>query len=137
MVFCLFGSIEEILKIVSEQCGGAAVVIKRHYPGHLISSGEGASDRYSANHAEVCLRQLGIPCHTEMFTLEMGQPLRSLEDAERFFQIYNRGRAISSDEIRQRLTVGPSPEFPYYFPVLKPLRLLAFQAEDVGRRWKA
>ena len=135
MVFCLFGSIEAILKIVSAQCEGAAVVIKRDYLGHLISSGENFSDRYSANHAEDYLRQLNIPCYTEAFTLEMGQPFRSLKDAEWFFRIYNTSQDISFDGIRQKLTAGPSVDFPYYLPVVKPLRLLAFQSENVRKRW--
>lgn len=137
MVFCLFGSMEEILEIASVQCAGPVIAVKRDYLGHRVLSGGPSAGHDVAERAEGLLRRLGIPCRTERFTLEMGQPFHSLKDAECFFRAYDQEHPPDFDAFCRRLVPGPAPEYPYYLPVRKPLCLLAFQAEDVRERWEA
>lgn len=133
MVFCLFGSMEEIFTIVRAQCMGPAVVVKRDCACRRFTSGGRDMVHYSAREAEKRLHSLGIPYRSERLDLELGQPLRSVEDGVRFFQAYNPERNFSAEEVRSMLQAGCSEEFPYYLPNRKQLRLLTFQAEDLRR----
>lgn len=133
MVFCLFGTMEEILRAAA-RCRGTVVAVKRDRAVHRFTAGGRDIAGYSGEAAEALLRRLGIPCRTERFTLELGQPLRSLEDAERFFRAYDSESAFSREEILGKLEKGKSPEFPYYLPNQKYLRLLAFPAGSIPER---
>ncbi|MCI9431907.1 MAG: hypothetical protein HFF70_05675 [Oscillospiraceae bacterium] len=131
MVFCLFGSMEEILSAVRTQCAGTAVAIKRDCAVHRFTAGGRDMTSHSAETAEALLRERGIPYRAETLELALDQPFRSVEDAEQFFRTYNPETAASPAELLRRLEPGPSPEFPLRLPNRKRLRLLAFPAEAV------
>lgn len=133
MVFCLFGHLEETLQIAAEQCSGPVILIKRAYAAHRFSVGASDLEHLTPKDAERELERLGIPCRAERFALELGQPLRSLEEAERFFRLYNRGGELDREEIRRRLQTREDAEFPYYLPNRKRLGLLAFHSDDVRK----
>ena len=118
MVFCLFGRTEDTLRIARKQCRRKIFLVKRDYSHHRFSAGKVSLGEYTAGSTEAVLHEKGIPYTVERFTAEFGQPFRSLEAAERFFALYNRSESevLSKDEIRARLTAGPSAEFPYYLP---------------------
>ena len=80
---------------------------------------------FTAADSEDTLRHLGLSYRMERFSLEFGQPLRSLEDARRFFRLYDRSGA--GEPPLHRLVPGPGPEFPYYLPNRKELCLLAVE----------
>ena len=51
-------------------------------------------------------------------SIEDGQPLRSLEDAELFFRLYARGEdknLITRDYVRSLLQETSDDEFPFYY----------------------
>lgn len=133
MVFCLFGGMEETLQIAAEQCAGPVILIKRANTVHRFSAGGSKLEHFMPEAAEERLRRLNIPYRSERFALELGQPLRSLEEAERFFRLYNREEEMTSEEVRGRLQVSTLPEFPYYLPNRKRLGLIVFSAPDVRR----
>ena len=141
MVFCLFGDVEEALTVARQQCRGTVLLIRRDYAYHRFSTGtvllirrDYAYHRFStgrvpvgftAADSEDTLRHLGLSYRMERFSLEFGQPFRSLEDAQRFFRLYD--RSGGADPPLHRLTAGPSAEFPYYLPTRKELCLLAVE----------
>ena len=135
MVFCLFGRTEDTLRIAKKQCRGKIFLVKRDYSHHRFSAGKVSLGEYTAGSTENVLREKGIPYTVERFTAEFGQPFRSLEAAERFFALYNRSRSetLSKDEIKARLTAGPSAEFPYYLPHEKALCLFTIETAAISK----
>ena len=89
MVFCLFGDVEEALTVARQQCRGTVLLIRRDYAYHRFSTGR-VPVGFTAADSEDTLRHLGLSYRMERFSLEFGQPLRSLEDARRFFRLYDR-----------------------------------------------
>lgn len=124
MVFCLFGNVEEALTVARHQCRGTVLLIRRDYAYHRFSTGR-VPVGFTAADSEDTLRHLGLSYRMERFSLEFGQPFRSLEDARRFFRLYD--RSGGADPPLHRLTAGPSAEFPYYLPNRKDLCLLAVE----------
>ena len=124
MVFCLFGDVEEALTVARQQCRGTVLLIRRDYAYHRFSTGR-VPVGFTAADSEDTLRHLGLSYRMERFSLEFGQPFRSLEDAQRFFRLYDRSGAVEPP--LHRLVPGPGPEFPYYLPNRKELCLLAVE----------
>ena len=124
MVFCLFGDVEEALTVARQQCRGTVLLIRRDYAYHRFSTGR-VPVGFTAADSEDTLRHLGLSYRMERFSLEFGQPLRSLEDARRFLRLYDRSGAVEPP--LHRLVPGPGPEFPYYLPNRKDLCLLAVE----------
>ena len=89
MVFCLFGDVEEALTVARQQCRGTVLLIRRDYAYHRFSTGR-VPVGFTAADSEDTLRHLGLSYRMERFSLEFGQPFRSLEDAQRFFRLYDR-----------------------------------------------
>ena len=135
MVFCMFGRIKDTLRIAAEQCSGPVFLIKRDETAHCFSAGQESLGEFTAQHTLRSLEEWGITCRMETFSLEFGQPLRSIEDAERFLALYNRspGKDLSREEVLQRLRQGETEDFPYYLPRRKKLCLFEFQAEDIPK----
>ena len=135
IVFCLFDRTEDTLRIARKQCRGKIFLVKSDYSHHRFSAGKVSLGEYTAGSTENVLREKGIPYAVERFTAEFGQPFRSLEAAERFFALYNRNEseALSKDEIRARLTSGPSAEFPYYLPHEKALCLFTIETAAISK----
>ncbi len=133
MVFCLFGRTQDALRIAKEQCRGRIFLVKRDYSHHRFSAGRVSLGEYTVGSTEAVLQEKGIPYTVERFTAEFGQPFRSIEAAERFFTFYNRSEneALSQNEIKARLTAGPSAEFPYYLPHEKALCLFTVKTADI------
>ena len=84
---------------------------------------------HTAADMEQELRRRGLTCTLRRFTLEFGQPFRSVEDALAFFRLYSRdGTAPARQELEARLEPSPWPDYPLYLPNPKPLCLLAIPA---------
>lgn len=135
MVFCLFGRTQDTLRIARKQCRGKIFLVKSDYSHHRFSAGKVSLGEYTAGSTEAVLHEKGVPYTVERFTAEFGQPFRSLEAAERFFALYNRSRSktLSKDEIKARLTAGPSAEFPYYLPHKKALCLFTIETAAISK----
>lgn len=133
MVFCRFGAVEEILRLAAEQCAGTVVVLTLANPCHRFTLAEKTARRKEWFSREK-LDELKIPYQMELFTAETGQPLHSLADAVRFFQMYDQsGEAVTEEQVQSRLTADPKGVYPYFSPMTSAFRLLAFQADDVRR----
>lgn len=134
MVFCLFSSLEDALKIAKEQCSGTTVMIKRNWNNHLFSISQKALERHTLQESLEHLEMLGIPYKSETFVLEMGQPFRSITDAIEFFQIYSKDDSpgeIKAEDIADRLVCRESDRFPYYLPALRQLGMIVVETSDI------
>lgn len=133
MVFCRFGTVDEILKLAAEQCGGTVVVLTLANSNHRFTLAKRAVKRKEWFSREE-LDRLKIPYRQERFAVETGQPFRSLDDAVRFFRIYDRsGEKITEKQVQSRLEPDSQGVYPLYSPMKSDFRLLAFQADDVRR----
>ena len=132
MVFCYFGRMQEILTVSARLCRKTVVVVKRRERTRLFSVRPTPTEHRVAEQAEIFLRERGIPFQSECLALELGQPFRSVEEAERFFALYNRADApISRAELLRRLQPRDDAEFPYYLPALRQMELLVLDADSI------
>ena len=72
-----------------------------------------------------------MPYETETFEADMGQPFRSLEDAVRFFRLYDPVEAMTETEVLSRLTETDDPVFPFYLSAIRPVGMIVLRAEDI------
>lgn len=133
MVFCLFGAMEACLAIGRRCCRGKLLIVKRNDSRHRFSLTEQPLAGESADDAAALLDRRGIPCTREDFSPELGQPLKSLDDAMDFFLSYSRDdpAALTYDAVRARLRQTGDPEFPYYLPQARPLSLFVIDTEEL------
>lgn len=134
MVFCLFGKLAEIFAIAKAQCRGNIVIIKKNWPCHTFSLTH--PPRKGRSLEEICdiLDKLGIDYSADACAIELGQPLRSEEDAVRFFRLYSHDphpESIEFEHILPLLQTGASEEFPYYLPARKKLGILTLDARQI------
>lgn len=137
-VFCFTGSIPEILQTAASHCRGNVILFRKNWPYHRLS-------RKSIPLSELIflkdceeLSSYGIPFQTEQFTIDMGQPLRSLEDACRYFELYRKKEdtgCITEREAADLLETTGQPflseEFPYYYPMNHEIGMIIIRAEDI------
>ena len=134
MVFCFFGGRKDVLKLAKAQCRGDVFVFTRNYENHRFSAGTYASGREGYPDFCAMLNQLGVPFHQEAFTLEFGQPFRTLAEAHRFFQIYSKDKnkdVLTDDFVRSQLTETGREDFPFYMPHDKHIGFLQFSVKDI------
>lgn len=134
MVFCFFGRTAEALALAHAQCRGKVLLVKRNWAAHRFTLAETPVRGFTLARTRLELRDMGIPHQLEEFSLEMGQPFRSLEDAAAFFRLYSRESApadISAEEVRARLVPGNCGEFPYYLPSTSRLGLITLDVGDI------
>ena len=79
------------------------------------------------------LRAQGVPFRLETKTFDMGQPLRSLDDAVRFFEIYSKDApgTITRETVLSRLRETGACAFPYYLPQKKALGRFILDAKAI------
>ena len=130
MVFCMFGSIEQILPAAQRQCGGKVFIIKKNWANHRFTLQERPLERFTFQQACAGLDALGVPYQTEVFPLEMGQPFRTLEDAALFLRLYG-GEEVTPAQAAARLVPTDSKEFPLYLPSQLPLGMIVLDAGDI------
>lgn len=134
MVFCFFGASRDTLVTAKQQCRGDVFVFTRNYKNHRFSAGTYASGMEGLPDFCSELEQLGIPFQKETFTLEFGQPFRTLEDAHRFFQIYSKDEnkdVLTDAFVRSQLTDTGREDFPFYMPHPKHIGFLHFSVKDI------
>ena len=135
MVFCFFGTLEEVLRTARRQCSGTVVLIRRTRDTHRFSHSAARRSRRQ-NLEQLCraLEERGIPFHSREVEVDMGQPFRTLEDAVLFFRTHSRDddpAALTPEAVQQRLERRDDPVFPWYFPVHERIGLLWLQACDI------
>ena len=118
MIFCVFGTVEEVLSIAEKHCTGEVLMITRNEKHHRFShEQEALRDRkYSFENKCYELRKRGIPFEAKEFTLEFGQPFRNLEDAAAFYSLYSKKGNLSDEELLARLEKTDRQDFPFYLP---------------------
>ena len=134
MVFCFFGADRNMLVTAKQQCRGDVFVFTRNYKNHRFSAGTYATGIQGYPNFCAVLEQLGIPFHKETFTLEFGQPFRTLEEAHRFFRIYSKDKnkdVLTDDFVRSQLTPTGREDFPLYMPHRKHIGFLHFSVKDI------
>ena len=85
------------------------------------------------NDSEAELSALGIPYISKSFSVDMGQPFRSLNDAVAFFRLYERGDRTDFDlkKIESMLIPSNSAEFPYYLPAVRNVGMIVINTADI------
>lgn len=125
MVFCFFGSIEEILATAARCCRGTVLAVVRNDARHRFSGKSRGPGRHSYDTACRILTEKGINFTTRTASFAFDQPFRSLEAARRFFELYG-----GSEDWRGRLAETDDPEFPWRLPSRRDFGLIVFQAGD-------
>lgn len=125
MVFCFFGSIEEILAAAARCCRGTVLAVVRNDARHRFSGKSRGPGRHSYETACRILTEKGISFTTRTASFAFDQPFRGLEAARRFFELYG-----GSEDWRARLVETGDPEFPWRLPSRRDFGLIVFQAGD-------
>lgn len=134
MVFCFFGGWREVLELAKKQCAGDVFVFTRNYDNHRFSAGKHPTGYEGFPQFAEKIASLGIPAYKESFTLEFGQPFRSLEEAHRFFQVYSKDKSkdvLTDSFVRSQLIDTGRGDFPYYLPHQKHIGFLHFSVKDI------
>lgn len=118
MIFCVFGTVEEVLSVAEKHCTGDVLIITRNEKHHRFSHvQEALRDRkYSFENKCYELRKRGISFESKEFTLEFGQPFRNMEDAAAFYGLYSKKGVLSDEELLARLEKTNRQDFPFYLP---------------------
>ena len=132
MVFCFFGSMDEILSVAAAQCRGTVIAVKRDQTAHRFTvTRQPLSGSHGLEAACRRLEELGIPYELKRTAFRFDQPFRSLEDARRFFEMYRRrddASLITDELLRQRLEATGDGEFPWRLPSARPAGIITFDA---------
>lgn len=133
MVFCLFGGVEQSLAAIRRQCRGRAVLVKKDWSHHRFDPQHRPMRRHSSfQHACDRLQALSVPYDSCRFTLEMGQPLRSVDEARRFLAAYAPDGALPDRQQAQALLQPTGrTDFPYYLPAQRSLGFIVLDAGNI------
>lgn len=129
MVFCFFGSMEEILAAALRQCRGTVLAVVRDDVCHRFSGAPRAPGRHSFDAACGVLDAHGIPYTAQRAVLDFPQPFRTLEDARTFLTLYG-GGAPAEDDLRTKLISTGDPDFPWQLPGVRRFGMIAFSTEE-------
>ena len=132
MVFCFFGSMEEILAAALRQCRGTVLAVVRDDVCHRFSGAPRAPGRHSFDAACGVLDAHGIPYTAQRAALDFPQPFRTLEDARTFLTLYG-GGAPAEDDLRAKLISTGDPNFPWQLPGVRRFGLIAFTMKEGER----
>ena len=96
MVFCFFGSMDEILSVAAARCRGTVISVKRDQTGHRFTvTKQPLGGTHGVDAACRRLSELSIPYELKRTAFRFDQPFRSWEDARRFFEVYRRRDDVS------------------------------------------
>ena len=129
MVFCFFGSMEEILAAARRQCRGTVLAVVRDDVCHRFSGAPRAPGCHSFDAACGVLDAHGIPYTAQRAALDFPQPFRTLEDARTFLTLYG-GGAPAEDDLRTKLISTGDPDFPWQLPGVRRFGMIAFSTEE-------
>lgn len=132
MVFCFFGSMDEILSVAAAQCRGTVIAVKRDQTDHRFTvTKQPLGGIHGVDAACRRMAELGIPYELKRTAFRFDQPFRSWEDARRFFEMYRRrddASLITDELLRQRLEATGDDEFPWRLPSARPAGIITFDA---------
>ena len=133
MIFCFFGTIEETVRIAKAQCAGKAFSLKKNYSNHRFSVTHHSFGKNPVEHAEAFFTKHGISYDVRLFSIEYGQPFRTLADAFLFSSLYSRKEdadKVTKERLAELLIETGDPFFPWYLPQKRDLGLLSWNAAD-------
>ncbi|MEA5144187.1 MAG: methyltransferase domain-containing protein [Oscillibacter sp.] len=131
MVFCFFGSVEEALSAARNQCRGRLFLIKKDWETHRFALSSQKPERFSFSRTCRELEQRKIPYAAQTFSLEMGQPFRTKEDAILFLRLFDSGIPHDIGDVSRLLVPTRSEEFPYCISSCRPLGLIGVETADI------
>ena len=133
MVFCFFGDIESCLRVSRRLCRGDVFYVSRNYEWHRFSAGRHPVRYKGYRDARQTLDTLGIPYTWEELALDMSQPFESMDEARRFFELYNRDekQTITDSFLKERLTETAAGEYPLLLPHIRRAGMVRFRAKDI------
>lgn len=134
MVFCFFGQIFQTLRLAKQQCRGRIFIFTRNYPNHRFSAGTHPTGWEGFSDLQKALQEQGIPAQWELFPVEHGQPLRSLQDARLFFELYSKDqdKSVLSDEfLLSKVEPTGREDFPFYLPHKRQVAFVTFLTQDI------
>ena len=133
MVFSLFGSAQEVARTAAAQCRGDVFIVARNDDAHRFSVRRHALAHEDYADMRRALDAMGVPYEGTTLAPEIGQPLRDINEARRFFALYSRDdpSLITDDFLRARLVRTDDPDFPYYLPHRRQLGVIHFRAADI------
>lgn len=134
MVFSMFGSAEENLKLAKAQCVGTVMMIFKNWETHRFAMKNRPIRKCTYGHSKAAFETLSIPYQTEMLKLEMGQPFRSREDAVAFYRLYSRESdtaSIDFNTIKMKLSDNCSETFPYYSHMDREVGIFIVKTSDL------
>lgn len=121
-----FGRSEEVLRLREALAPKRTIVIQRNCAEHRFSIGE-AEVRHGWQGMDACLTERGIPFEKKAVSLEFGQPFRTLADALRFFNLYNKSSAAVTEEaVASMLLRIRDATYAYYLPQKRDMNLYVF-----------
>ena len=126
-VFCYCGETETIVSHAEKLCRGPVIIIKRNYGLHRFSAGSIPNERGGFSAARNKLTELGIPFDAFTLETELGQPLKSIADARRFFELFSQDtdKSVITDAfLRERLVETGREDRPFYLPSKKDIGVL-------------
>ena len=134
MIFNHFGKVREIVELTAKHGKRNSVMVRKNWKYHRF-----ADKKVPITHlifSEDCrtLDEMGIPYRTELFQIDMGQPLRSLDEAMRFFRLYNKSgkpESITMEDVLAKIEKTDLEEFPYYMPSKKESAFIIINADEV------
>ena len=130
-VFCFFGGVRETLSWAKDHCRDRLILFKKNWSTHRFTRDPGAIRKFTYPLTLRELDRLGVPYEAEIFEADMGQPFRRLQDAVRFFRLYDPEGAMIETEVRARLAETDDPVFPFYLSAIRPVGMIVLRAEDL------
>lgn len=135
MVFCFFGSMDEILSAAKGCCRGTVIAVKRDHAAHRFTvTKQPLGGTHGVDAACRRLEELGVPYSLKRTAFRFDQPFRTIADARRFFEIYRRtddASLITDDFLRSRMEETGDTEFPWRLPSVRPLGIFVFHASSI------
>ncbi len=121
-----FGRGAEILRLREMLSPKRTIVIQRNCAAHRFSIGA-VEDRHGWQGMDACLTERGVPYEKLAVSLEFGQPFRSIDDAVRFFALYNKSDCEVTEEAIASL-LSPIKDDPYawYLPQTRDMNVYLF-----------
>ena len=138
LVFCFFGSMDEILSVVRSRCRGTVIAVKRDHRDHRFTvTKQPLEESHGVAAAEARLTELNIPYELKRTAYRFDQPFRDWEEARLFFETYRRrddASLITDGFLREKLEPTGDAAFPWHIPVVRRAGIFVFQASKIPEK---
>lgn len=132
-VYCMFGTLQEIEEIGRHLNVKQQFIVRRLAKQHRFKIKEQTprNHRHSAQGMAAELDRQGRPYEYREMSISLDQPFKNLDEAIRFFELYNRtSERVTVEDVKERLIEREDEECPYLFPAEKVMGLIRVSMED-------